>query len=72
LTQAGTRLFPAVRDGLDAFATALGAIRQHGEQRLSLCMNRMSSAMSTLWDGAKISLLTMRKKIRPGTSKRMK
>jgi LysR family transcriptional regulator, glycine cleavage system transcriptional activator len=33
LTQAGTRLFPVVRDGLDAFATALGAIRRHGERQ---------------------------------------
>src|SRR6266567_5512402 len=43
LTQAGARLFPVVRDGLDAFATALGAIRRHVEQRLSFCMNRMYS-----------------------------
>jgi LysR family transcriptional regulator, glycine cleavage system transcriptional activator len=33
LTQAGARLFPAVHDGLDAFATALGAIRRHGERQ---------------------------------------
>jgi LysR family transcriptional regulator, glycine cleavage system transcriptional activator len=33
LTQAGARLFPAVHDGLDTFATALGAIRRHGERQ---------------------------------------
>jgi LysR family glycine cleavage system transcriptional activator len=33
LTQAGARLFPVVRDGLDAFATALGAMRRHGERQ---------------------------------------
>jgi LysR family transcriptional regulator, glycine cleavage system transcriptional activator len=33
LTHAGARLFPVVRDGLDAFATALGAIRRHGERQ---------------------------------------
>jgi LysR family glycine cleavage system transcriptional activator len=33
LTQAGARLFPVVRDGLDAFATALGAIRRHGDRQ---------------------------------------
>jgi LysR family glycine cleavage system transcriptional activator len=32
LTQAGTRLFPVVRDGLEAFAAALSAIRRHGER----------------------------------------
>jgi len=32
LTQAGARLFPVVRDGLDAFAAALAAIRRHGER----------------------------------------
>jgi LysR family glycine cleavage system transcriptional activator len=33
LTQAGARLFPVVRDGLDAFAAALGAIRRHGDRQ---------------------------------------
>jgi len=33
LTQAGARLFPAVRDGLAAFADALGAIRRHGDRQ---------------------------------------
>jgi LysR family glycine cleavage system transcriptional activator len=33
LTQAGARLFPIVRDGLDAFAAALGAIRRHGDRQ---------------------------------------
>jgi LysR family glycine cleavage system transcriptional activator len=30
LTQAGARLFPVIRDGLEAFATALGAIKRQG------------------------------------------
>src|SRR5215831_11574161 len=33
LTQAGARLFPVVRDGLEAFATALAAIRRHGDRQ---------------------------------------
>jgi LysR family glycine cleavage system transcriptional activator len=33
LTQAGARLFPVVRDGLEAFAAALGAIRHHGDRQ---------------------------------------
>jgi LysR family transcriptional regulator, glycine cleavage system transcriptional activator len=33
LTPAGARLFPVVRDGLAAFATALGAIRRQGERQ---------------------------------------
>ena len=33
LTQAGARLFPVVRDGLDAFAATLGAIRRHGDRQ---------------------------------------
>src|SRR5246127_3075063 len=33
LTQAGARLFPVIRDGLEAFATALGAIRRHGDRQ---------------------------------------
>jgi LysR family glycine cleavage system transcriptional activator len=33
LTHAGARLFPVVRNGLDAFATALGAIRRHGDRQ---------------------------------------
>jgi LysR family glycine cleavage system transcriptional activator len=33
LTQAGARLFPGVRDGLDASATALVAIRRHGDKQ---------------------------------------
>lgn len=33
LTQAGARLFPVVRDGLEAFATALGAIRRDGDRQ---------------------------------------
>lgn len=33
LTQAGARLLPVVHDGLAAFATALGAIRRHGERQ---------------------------------------
>src|SRR5262249_2114687 len=33
LTQAGARLFPVVRDGLEAFATAFGAIRRHGDRQ---------------------------------------
>ena len=33
LTQAGARLFPVVRDGLGAFAAALGAIRRHGDRQ---------------------------------------
>jgi LysR family transcriptional regulator, glycine cleavage system transcriptional activator len=32
LTQAGARLFPVVRDGLEAFAATLGAIRRHGDR----------------------------------------
>jgi LysR family transcriptional regulator, glycine cleavage system transcriptional activator len=32
LTQAGARLFPVVRDGLEAFAATLAAIRRHGER----------------------------------------
>lgn len=33
LTQAGSRLFPVVRDGLDAFVTALAAIRRHSDRQ---------------------------------------
>ena len=33
LTQAGARLFPVVRDGLEAFSTTLGAIRRHGDRQ---------------------------------------
>jgi LysR family glycine cleavage system transcriptional activator len=33
LTQPGTRLFPVIRDGLDAFAAALAAIRRHGDRQ---------------------------------------
>src|SRR6266566_4346853 len=33
LTQAGARLFPVVRDGIEAFAAALGAIRRHGDRQ---------------------------------------
>ncbi|QOZ25257.1 LysR substrate-binding domain-containing protein [Bradyrhizobium sp. CCBAU 51753] len=33
LTEAGARLFPVVRDGLEAFATALGAIRRKDDRQ---------------------------------------
>src|SRR5215471_5029474 len=33
LTQAGARLFPVVRDGLESFAAAVGAIRRHGDRQ---------------------------------------
>jgi LysR family glycine cleavage system transcriptional activator len=33
LTEAGARLFPAIRDGLEAFATAIAAIRREGNKR---------------------------------------
>jgi len=33
LTQSGARLFPVVRDGLDAFASTLAAIRRHGDRQ---------------------------------------
>src|SRR5581483_612160 len=33
LTQAGVRLFPVVRDGLDAFSAALDAIRRQGDRQ---------------------------------------
>lgn len=33
LTEAGARLFPVVRDGLDAMAVALGAIRRRGDRQ---------------------------------------
>jgi len=32
LTEAGARLFPVVRDGLEAFSVALGAIRRQGDR----------------------------------------
>jgi LysR family glycine cleavage system transcriptional activator len=33
LTQAGTRLFPGIHGGLNAFATALAAIKRHGDRQ---------------------------------------
>src|SRR5712671_684470 len=33
LTDAGTRLFPVVRDGLEAFATALGRIKRKDDRQ---------------------------------------
>jgi LysR family glycine cleavage system transcriptional activator len=33
LTEAGTRLFPVVRDGLDGFAAAIAAVRQNGDKQ---------------------------------------
>jgi len=33
LTEAGARLFPVVRDGLEAFAAGLGAIRRQGDRQ---------------------------------------
>ena len=33
LTEAGARLFPVVRDGLESFAAALGAIRRRGDRQ---------------------------------------
>jgi LysR family transcriptional regulator, glycine cleavage system transcriptional activator len=33
LTEAGARLFPAIRDGLEAFATAIAAKRREGNKR---------------------------------------
>ena len=33
LTEAGARLFPVVRDGLDAFSVALGAIRRQSDRQ---------------------------------------
>jgi LysR family transcriptional regulator, glycine cleavage system transcriptional activator len=33
LTEAGSRLFPIVRNGLDAFSVALGAIRRQGDRQ---------------------------------------
>jgi LysR family transcriptional regulator, glycine cleavage system transcriptional activator len=33
LTEAGARLFPVVRDGLEAFSVALGAIRRKGDRQ---------------------------------------
>src|SRR5262245_23692391 len=33
LTEAGARLFPVVRDGLEAFSVALGAIRRQGDRQ---------------------------------------
>jgi LysR family transcriptional regulator, glycine cleavage system transcriptional activator len=33
LTQAGARLFPVIRDGLDAFVAAVGALTRHGERQ---------------------------------------
>jgi LysR family glycine cleavage system transcriptional activator len=34
LTEAGARLFPAIRDGLEAFATAIATIRREGNKQL--------------------------------------
>jgi LysR family transcriptional regulator, glycine cleavage system transcriptional activator len=31
LTEAGARLFPVIRDGLEAFATAIGAVKREGD-----------------------------------------
>src|SRR5215204_6448989 len=33
LTEAGARLFPVVRDGLEAFSVVLGAIRRQGDRQ---------------------------------------
>src|SRR5262245_36570232 len=33
LTEAGARLFPAIRDGLDAFAAALAIIKRDGDRQ---------------------------------------
>ena len=33
LTEAGTRLFPVIRDGLEAFATAIAAVKRDGEKQ---------------------------------------
>jgi len=35
LTEAGTRLFPVVRDGLEAFATAIAAVERDAESNRS-------------------------------------
>jgi LysR family glycine cleavage system transcriptional activator len=34
LTEAGAKLFPIIRDGLEAFATAIGAIRRDGDKQV--------------------------------------
>src|SRR5262245_44073918 len=33
LTEAGTRLFPVIRDGLESFATALADVRRDGDKQ---------------------------------------
>src|SRR5260370_15604793 len=33
LTEAGARLFPIIRDGLEAFATAIAAVRREGDKQ---------------------------------------
>jgi LysR family glycine cleavage system transcriptional activator len=33
LTEAGTRLFPVIRDGLEAFATAIAAVKREGDKQ---------------------------------------
>ena len=35
LTEAGARLFPVIRDGLEAFATAIAAVKRDGDQAIS-------------------------------------
>lgn len=60
LTLAGARLFPVVRDGLDAFATALGAIRHHRDrQRLRVTT---TNAFASRW---LVPRLSRWRKLRP-------
>src|SRR5258707_7914800 len=47
LTEAGARLFPVIRDGLEAFATAIAAVRRDADKQ-PLCVTT-TNAFPSRW-----------------------
>jgi LysR family transcriptional regulator, glycine cleavage system transcriptional activator len=62
LTEAGARLFPVVRDGLQAFASSLGTIRRQGDQQPLRVTT--TNAFASRW---LVPRLPRWRKARPGT-----
>ena len=60
LTEAGARLFPVIRDGLDAFAVALASVRRDGDNQ-PLCVTT-TNACASHW---LVPLLSRWRKRRP-------
>ena len=52
LTEAGARLFPVIRDGLEAFATAIAAVTREGQSPVAIEMPQTLGKLP--WIGVRV------------------